>query len=39
VSITQRVGVERMRQLGLSRQPIDAETARAWGLIDAIGIA
>jgi 1,4-dihydroxy-2-naphthoyl-CoA synthase len=39
VSMTRRIGVERMRQLGLSRQPIDAETALAWGLIDAIGIA
>lgn len=38
VSMTRRIGVERMRQLGLSRQPIDAETALAWGLIDAIGI-
>ena len=36
VSITARVGVERMRQLTLSRQPIDAITARDWGLVDAI---
>jgi enoyl-CoA hydratase/carnithine racemase len=36
VSITQRIGVERMRQLGLSRQPIDAKTALAWGLVDAL---
>jgi hypothetical protein len=39
VSITKRIGVERMRQLGLSREPVDAETGLAWGLIDAIGIA
>ena len=39
VSMTARIGVERMKELGLSRQPIDAETALHWGLIDAIGIA
>ncbi|HVT75939.1 MAG TPA: enoyl-CoA hydratase/isomerase family protein [Acidimicrobiales bacterium] len=38
VSMTARIGVERMLQLGLSRQPIDAPTALAWGLVDAIGI-
>jgi len=38
VSMTARIGAERMRQLGLSRQPIDAETALAWGLVDAIEI-
>ena len=38
VSMTARIGVERMLELGLSRQVIDAETALRWGLIDAIGI-
>ena len=38
VSMTRRIGVERMLQLGLSRQPIDAETALAWGLVDSIEI-
>jgi enoyl-CoA hydratase/carnithine racemase len=38
VSMTARIGVDRMRQLGLSRQPIEAETALAWGLIDEIEI-
>ncbi|MEY2425293.1 MAG: hypothetical protein QOI61_865, partial [Actinomycetota bacterium] len=36
VSMTNRIGRERMLQLGLSRQPIDAETALAWGLVDEI---
>lgn len=36
VSITHRIGVERMRQLTLSREPIDAQTALSWGLVDAI---
>jgi enoyl-CoA hydratase/carnithine racemase len=38
VSMTRRIGVDRMLQIGLSRQAIDAETALAWGLIDAIEI-
>jgi hypothetical protein len=38
VSMTARIGVDRMRELGLSRRPIDAQTALAWGLIDAIEI-
>ncbi len=38
VSITNRIGVERMRRLTLSREVIDAETALAWGLIDEIEI-
>ncbi|MBA2607512.1 MAG: enoyl-CoA hydratase/isomerase family protein [Actinobacteria bacterium] len=38
VSITNRIGVERMRRLTLSREVIDAETALAWGLIDEIAI-
>ncbi len=38
VSMTARIGVERMLRLGLSRQPIDAQTALAWGLVDAVGI-
>lgn len=38
VSITNRIGVDRMRLLTLSRQVIDAETALAWGLIDEIEI-
>jgi enoyl-CoA hydratase/carnithine racemase len=38
VSMTRRIGVDRMLQLGLSRQPIDAQTALAWGLVDSIGI-
>ncbi|HUR79071.1 MAG TPA: enoyl-CoA hydratase/isomerase family protein [Acidimicrobiales bacterium] len=37
VSMTRRIGVERMLELGLSRQAIDAQTALAWGLIDEIG--
>lgn len=36
VSITTRIGRERMLRLGLSRQPIDAITALEWGLIDEI---
>ena len=36
VSITARIGVEQMRQLGLSQLPVDAPTALAWGLIDQI---
>lgn len=36
VSMTARIGVERMRALTLSRQPIDAQTALAWGLVDEI---
>ncbi|MDP1792730.1 MAG: enoyl-CoA hydratase/isomerase family protein [Acidimicrobiales bacterium] len=36
VSITARIGVERMRDLALSRQPIDAATALDWGLVDAV---
>ena len=36
VSITKRIGVELMRALTLSRQPIDAQTALAWGLVDSI---
>jgi enoyl-CoA hydratase/carnithine racemase len=38
VSMTRRNGVTRMLELGLSRQPIDAPTALAWGLIDEIAI-
>lgn len=36
VSITARIGVERMTQLTLSRHEITAHTALDWGLIDAI---
>jgi enoyl-CoA hydratase/carnithine racemase len=36
VSITNRIGVAKTRALTLSRQVIDAETALAWGLVDAI---
>lgn len=36
VSITARVGVERMTELALSRRVIDATTALEWGLVDAI---
>lgn len=36
VSITARIGVQNMRELTLSRRPIDAQTALAWGLVDAI---
>jgi enoyl-CoA hydratase/carnithine racemase len=38
VSLTNRIGVDRVLQLGLSRQPIDAETALAWGLVDEIAV-
>ena len=38
VSMTKRIGVTRMLELGLSRQPIDAQTALAWGLVDAVRI-
>lgn len=38
VSITKRIGPDRMRRLTLSRQVIDAETALAWGLVDAITV-
>jgi len=38
VSLTNRIGVDRVLELGLSRQPIDAETALAWGLIDEIAV-
>jgi enoyl-CoA hydratase/carnithine racemase len=36
VSVTRRIGKTRMRQLTLSRQMIDAETALEWGLVDAV---
>ncbi len=38
VSIANRIGQDRMRRLTLSRQVIDAETALAWGLVDAIAV-
>ncbi len=36
VSLTARIGVEQMLRLGLCRQPVDAQTALAWGLVDEI---
>ncbi len=36
VSITRRIGAERLRYLALSGDAIDADTALAWGLIDHI---
>lgn len=36
VSITNRIGKERMRELTLTQRVIDADTALAWGLIDEI---
>ena len=36
VSIARRVGRHRACLLGLSGQPIDAPTARSWGLVDAV---
>ncbi len=36
VSVTARIGVERMRALTFSRQAIDAQTALAWGLVDEV---
>ena len=36
VSITRRAGRHRAALLALSGQPIDAETARAWGLVDEV---
>lgn len=36
VSMTARIGVERMRAFTLSRQSIDADTALSWGLVDEI---
>ena len=36
VSITRRVGRHRAALLALSGQPIGAETARAWGLVDEV---
>lgn len=38
VSMTRRIGRDRMLQLGLSRLPIDADTALRWGLVDAIAV-
>ena len=38
VSLTRRIGVERTMALALSREPIDAPTALAWGLIDEIAV-
>jgi enoyl-CoA hydratase/carnithine racemase len=37
VSLPRRIGVERTEQLALSGDPIDADTALAWGLVDEIG--
>lgn len=36
VSITSRVGKQRMRELTLSGEPIDAATALEWGLVDGV---
>jgi Enoyl-CoA hydratase/isomerase len=36
VSITRRIGRHRAAQLAFSDQPIDAETALSWGLVDSI---
>lgn len=39
VSVTRRIGRWRTAYLVLSGQTVDAETALAWGLVDAIGFA
>jgi enoyl-CoA hydratase/carnithine racemase len=39
VSMTNRIGRDRMLELGLSRLAIDADTALAWGLVDEIAAA
>lgn len=36
VSLPRRIGRQRTAWLALSRRPIDAETARRWGLVDAV---
>lgn len=36
VSITNRIGKARMRELTLSQEPIDAVTALDWGLVDEV---
>jgi enoyl-CoA hydratase len=36
VSLPKRIGRQRTAWLALSRLPIDAETARRWGLVDAV---
>jgi enoyl-CoA hydratase/carnithine racemase len=36
VSIARRVGRQRCAYLALTGEPIDAETALSWGLIDEI---
>jgi hypothetical protein len=36
VSLPRRIGRQRSAQLALTRQPIDARTALAWGLVDEI---
>ncbi len=36
VSLPRRIGRQRTAWLALSRRPIDAETARRWGLVDAL---
>ena len=36
VSLPLRIGRHRTAWLGLSGRPIDAETALAWGLVDAV---
>jgi hypothetical protein len=36
VSLPRRIGRQRTAWLGLSGRPIDAETALAWGLVDAV---
>ena len=36
VSLPRRIGRQRTAWLALTGEPIDAETARAWGLVDQI---
>lgn len=36
VSITARIGKQRMRELTLSRETVDAQTALEWGLVDEV---
>jgi len=36
VSVTRRIGRHRTALLALSGQPIDAETALSWGLVDEL---
>ena len=36
VSVTRRIGRHRTMLLALSPEPIDATTARSWGLVDEI---